>query len=109
MGGPGRFLGPALGALFYILFREILSGYTASWMFFFGLLFMGFILCSPSGLIGLRARILAPFRREREDLAAMASRVKPSPSQEVPDFLLHSDEPDLGTAILSTSRVSHSL
>ncbi len=108
IGGTGSFLGPPLGALFYILFREILSGYTASWMFWFGLLFMGFILFSPSGLIGLGERILAPFRREREGLAAMASRVKPSPSQEVPDFLLHADEPDPGTVILSTGRVSKS-
>ncbi len=108
IGGTGSFLGPPLGALFYILFREILSGYTASWMFWFGLLFMGFILFSPSGLIGLGERILAPFRREREGLAAMASRVKPSPSQEVPEFLLHADEPDPGTVILFTGRVSKS-
>jgi len=106
IGGTGSFLGPPLGALFYILFREVLSGYTASWMFWFGLLFMGFILFSPSGLIGLGERILAPFRREREGLAAMASRVKPSPSQEVPEFLLHADAPDPGTVILSTERVS---
>jgi branched-chain amino acid transport system ATP-binding protein len=36
----------------------------------------------------------------------MASRVKPSPSQEIPDFLLHADEPDPGTVILSTERAS---
>ncbi|MBI2753274.1 MAG: ATP-binding cassette domain-containing protein [Betaproteobacteria bacterium] len=106
IGGTGSFLGPPLGALFYILFREVLSGYTASWMFWFGLLFMGFILFSPAGLIGLGERVLAPFRRQREGLAAMASRVMPSPSQEMPDFLLHADAPDPGTVILATGRVS---
>ena len=53
IGGMGHFLGPALGALFFILFREILTQYTAAWQFYFGLLFMAFILFSPMGLIGL--------------------------------------------------------
>ena len=105
IGGTGNFLGPPLGALFYILFREVLSGYTASWMFWFGLLFMGFILFSPAGLIGLGERIAAPFRRQREDLAAMASRAAPVPSQEVPDFLLHGDAPQPGETILSAGQV----
>ena len=37
IGGTRNFLGPALGALFYILFRELLSGYTDAWMFWLGL------------------------------------------------------------------------
>src|SRR6266849_10895484 len=105
IGGTGNFLGPPLGALFYIVFREVLSGYTASWMFWFGLLFMGFILFSPAGLIGLGERIAAPFRKQREDLAAMASRLNPVPSQEVPAFLVHGDSLAPGEAILSASQV----
>jgi branched-chain amino acid transport system ATP-binding protein len=80
VGGSGHFLGPPLGAAFYILFREVLSGYTASWLFWFGLLFMAFILFSPRGLIGLGERVTAPFRKRGEELAAMASRLKPDPS-----------------------------
>ncbi|HLT02224.1 MAG TPA: branched-chain amino acid ABC transporter permease, partial [Geminicoccaceae bacterium] len=57
IGGMGNFLGPPLGALFFILFREILSEYTAAWQFYFGLLFMAFILFSPMGLIGLGERL----------------------------------------------------
>jgi branched-chain amino acid transport system ATP-binding protein len=105
IGGTGNFLGPPLGALFYIVFREVLSGYTASWMFWFGLLFMGFILFSPAGLIGLAERIAAPFRKQREDLAAMASRVNPVPSQEVPEFLVHHDALPPGETILAAERV----
>ncbi len=105
IGGTGNFLGPPLGALFYILFREILSGYTASWMFWFGLLFMGFILFSPAGLIGLGERIAAQFRRRREDLAAMASRLNPLPSQEVPAFLVRGDSLAPGDTILSAGQV----
>ena len=87
IGGMGNFLGPPLGALFFILFREILSAYTAAWQFYFGLLFMAFILFSPMGLTGLGARLLAPFRREAEEIAAMAARARPEPRPEVPPFL----------------------
>ena len=78
IGGAGHFMGPPLGAAFYLLFREVLSGYTSSWLFWFGLLFMAFILFSPAGLVGLSERLLAPFRKQREELAAMAARVKPN-------------------------------
>jgi len=86
-GGMGSFLGPALGALFYLMFRAVVSSYTAAWQFWFGLLFMAFILFSPLGLIGLGERVLAPLRRRREQAAAMASRVTPQPGHEVPHFL----------------------
>ena len=87
IGGMGHFLGPPLGGAFFILFREILSGFTAGWQFWFGLLFMGFILFSPAGLIGLGGRLLALFYRGREEAAAMAARVIPEPGQEVALFL----------------------
>jgi ABC-type branched-subunit amino acid transport system ATPase component/ABC-type branched-subunit amino acid transport system permease subunit len=75
IGGMRSFLGPALGALFYILFREFLSIYTADWLLVFGLLFVAFIVVSPDGLIGLGARLLTPLRRkEPAEAAAMAAR-----------------------------------
>ena len=106
IGGSGSFMGPPLGAAFYILFREILSSYTASWLFWFGLLFMSFILFSPTGLVGLWQRVTAPFRKQAETLAAMASRVKPAPSNQVPACLLHADAPVSGTMLLSASGIS---
>jgi ABC-type branched-subunit amino acid transport system ATPase component/ABC-type branched-subunit amino acid transport system permease subunit len=87
IGGMGHFLGPPLGAAFFILFREVLSEFTAAWQFWFGLLFMAFILFSPVGLVGLGERVLAPFRRRRVEAAAMAARVMPEPRQEIPAFL----------------------
>jgi ABC-type branched-subunit amino acid transport system ATPase component len=75
IGGMRSFLGPALGALFYILFREFLSIYTADWLLVFGLLFVAFIVFSPDGLVGLGARLLMPLRRkEPTEAAAMAAR-----------------------------------
>ena len=106
IGGSRNFMGPPLGAAFYILFREVLSGYTASWMFWFGLLFMAFILFSPTGLIGLAARLLAPFRKEAETLAAMASRIKPNPSEEMPTSLIQARPPQPGAILLSARNVT---
>ena len=105
IGGMGHFLGPALGALFFILFREILTQYTAAWQFYFGLLFMAFILFSPMGLIGLGERLLAPFRRYGEDVAAMAARAKPAPNPELPSFLRTSNPPVIGEALLTCQGV----
>jgi len=74
IGGMRSFLGPALGALFFILFREFLSIWTPDWLFYFGLLFMGFIVFSPTGLVGVAGRLLAPFRAPAIEPAAMAGR-----------------------------------
>jgi len=74
IGGMRSFLGPALGALFYILFREFLSIWTPHWLFYFGLLFVGFIILSPMGLVGIAQRIIAPFRPKVTEAAAMAGR-----------------------------------
>ncbi|MGH7375738.1 MAG: ATP-binding cassette domain-containing protein, partial [Candidatus Rokuibacteriota bacterium] len=98
VGGMGHFLGPALGSVFFILFRELLSEHTASWQFWFGLMFMGFILFSPSGLIGLGGRLLRPFRRQDEEAAAMAARLTPRPGAAVPEFL-HGAPPAAGTLL----------
>ena len=88
IGGMRSFLGPALGALFYILFREFLSIYTANWLLVFGLLFVGFIVFSPSGLVGVAERLLAPFRPKAPDLdAAMAARRVEAPTPVPREFI----------------------
>ena len=50
------FLGPALGALFFVIFRDYLSSITENWLLYFGLLFVAFIVFSPNGLVGLYER-----------------------------------------------------
>ncbi len=74
IGGMRSFLGPALGALFFILFREFLGIYTENWLFWFGLVFVAFIVFSPTGLIGVGERLVAPFRRKSSEDAAMSAR-----------------------------------
>lgn len=90
LGGSRHFMGPALGALFFILFRELLSEYTASWQLLFGLMFMGFILFSPKGLMGLAEVTFAPLFRKKSK-AAMTARVVPQMAREVPEFLRNTD------------------
>src|SRR5262245_44098487 len=53
IGGMRSFLGPALGALFFVIFRDYLSGITENWLLYFGLLFVAFVVFSPTGLVGL--------------------------------------------------------
>src|SRR5262245_13187988 len=85
IGGMRSFLGPALGALFFVIFRDYLSGLTENWLLWFGLLFVGFVLFSPRGLVGVAGRVLAPFRTKAIEAAAMAGRkIGDTP---LPDFL----------------------
>ncbi len=92
IGGMRSFLGPALGALFYILFREFLSMWTPHWLFYFGILFVGFIMLSPMGLVGVAQRIMAPFRRGATEEAAMAGRTLTN--EPLPSFLRPRDHTD---------------
>jgi ABC-type branched-subunit amino acid transport system ATPase component/ABC-type branched-subunit amino acid transport system permease subunit len=74
IGGMHSLLGPALGALFFILFRELFSIWTANWLLWFGLVFIGFVLFSPSGLVGIGAVIMRRLRPPPEEAAAMSKR-----------------------------------
>src|SRR5947199_3305740 len=85
IGGMRSFLGPALGALFFILFREFLGIYTENWLFWFGLVFVAFIVFSPTGLVGVGERLIAPLRKKTtEDAAMSARRIEVLP---LPEFL----------------------
>jgi branched-chain amino acid transport system ATP-binding protein len=74
IGGMHHILGPALGALFFILFRELFSIWTANWLLWFGLVFVAFVLYSPSGLVGIWAQLMRRWRPPPEEAAAMSRR-----------------------------------
>jgi branched-chain amino acid transport system ATP-binding protein len=86
IGGMRSFLGPVLGALFYILFRELLSIWTPNWLLWFGLAFVGFIMYSPNGLVGIWERLQRHWRPLPEEGAAMSQR-KTYEGLPLPDFL----------------------
>jgi branched-chain amino acid transport system ATP-binding protein/branched-chain amino acid transport system permease protein len=91
IGGMRSMLGPALGALFFVLFRELFSIWTADWLLWFGLIFVGFVLYSPDGLVGIWSTLKRRFRPAPEQDAAMAGRKiyhdLPLPSFLMPDGL----------------------
>ena len=74
IGGMRNMLGPAIGALFFILFRELFSIWTANWLLWFGLIFVVFVMYSPSGLVGIFAVLIRRWRPPPEEAAAMSRR-----------------------------------
>jgi len=62
-GGLVSFWGPMLGAVFFILARDLLGAYTETWLFWYGLLFMAVVLWKPEGLAGLLTDLRAHWRR----------------------------------------------
>jgi ABC-type branched-subunit amino acid transport system ATPase component/ABC-type branched-subunit amino acid transport system permease subunit len=86
IGGMHHILGPALGALFYILFRELLSIWTGNWLLWLGLIFIGFVLYSPSGLVGIWARMSSRWKPKETGAAAMSGR-RIYEGLELPQFL----------------------
>ncbi|MCX7139937.1 MAG: ATP-binding cassette domain-containing protein, partial [Proteobacteria bacterium] len=74
IGGMHHILGPALGVLFYILFRELFSMWTSNWLLWFGLVFVGFVIYSPGGLVGIWATLKRRWRPAPENAAAMSQR-----------------------------------
>ena len=86
IGGMRSFLGPALGVLFYLMFREFFSIWTDNWLLWFGLIFVGFVLFSPTGLIGIWSTLQQRWRPPPEEGAAM-SRRRIFDGLPLPDFL----------------------
>ncbi|KRR27703.1 ABC transporter [Bradyrhizobium retamae] len=74
IGGMRSMLGPAIGALFFILFRELFSIWTPNWLLWFGLVFIAFVLYSPGGLVGIWATLAKRWWPPPEESAAMSRR-----------------------------------
>jgi branched-chain amino acid transport system ATP-binding protein len=74
IGGMHYILGPALGVMFYVLFRELFTIWTSNWLLWFGLVFVGFVLFSPSGLVGIWAKLKRRWWPPPEEAAAMDAR-----------------------------------
>jgi branched-chain amino acid transport system ATP-binding protein len=95
IGGMRSFSGPIFGAVFYILFREYLSMYTADWLLYFGLVFIFFILVTPSGLTGVWTRLYRLIVPEKTTSAAMGNRLMPTDPDFFPPFLAAAEEQGL--------------
>jgi branched-chain amino acid transport system permease protein len=51
-GGLVSFWGPVIGALFFILARDLLGAATDTWLLWYGLLFVAMVLWKPEGIAG---------------------------------------------------------
>lgn len=51
-GGLVSFWGPVIGALIFILARDLLGAYTETWLLWYGLLFMAVVIYQPDGVAG---------------------------------------------------------
>ncbi len=74
IGGMRSFLGPVLGVVFYSLFRELFSIWTDNWLLWFGLIFVGFVVFAPTGLVGIWGQLQRRWRPPPETSAAMSRR-----------------------------------
>ena len=52
-GGLVSFWGPVIGALVFILSRDLLGAYTETWLLWFGLVFIAMVLFQPNGVAGI--------------------------------------------------------
>lgn len=74
IGGMHNLLGPAIGVVFYILFRELFSIWTSNWMLWFGLIFVAFVMFSPTGIVGVWKQVSKRWKPEPEESSAMSRR-----------------------------------
>ena len=65
VGGMRSFFGPLVGAGVFIFLRDTLSSLTQNWMLIFGLVFMGFILFSPNGIMGIAGHLAGHIRKKK--------------------------------------------
>ena len=64
-GGLVSFWGPAIGAVFFILARDVLGAATETWLLWYGLLFMAVVLWKPEGIAGLWQEAMRRFALSR--------------------------------------------
>lgn len=62
LGGVGFFIGPIIGAVVFTLLQSVLSLYSEIWQLYVGILFVSTVMFFPSGLTGLIAMHIAPWK-----------------------------------------------
>ncbi|MCX5918588.1 MAG: branched-chain amino acid ABC transporter ATP-binding protein/permease [Deltaproteobacteria bacterium] len=77
VGGMRNFFGPIVGSSLFIFLRDILSSFTENWLVFFGVIFMGFVLFSFNGIVGILVDLVASFRQKQEAVSAPAPSGNP--------------------------------
>ncbi|WP_068118768.1 branched-chain amino acid ABC transporter ATP-binding protein/permease [Tropicimonas marinistellae] len=103
----GRILGPAVGVLFFVMFREVLSTWSSDWLFWFGLVFVAFVMYLPGGIIGIVDKIHHRLNPPPTTGAAMSQRkiyegldlpetLRPAPSERAEVLAAHGVSKNFG-------------
>jgi branched-chain amino acid transport system permease protein len=64
-GGAVSFWGPLIGAVVFIVARDLLGSLTETWLLWYGLLFMGVVLFQPEGIAGAWETYAGKYFRSR--------------------------------------------
>jgi branched-chain amino acid transport system permease protein len=64
LGGSGTFVGPAIGALVFVILQDFVMAITQYWRFVMGAVLVGLVIFMPQGLAGTVELLLS--RRDRE-------------------------------------------
>jgi branched-chain amino acid transport system permease protein len=72
-GGLVSFWGPVIGALVFILARDLLGAYTETWLLWYGLFFMAIVLYQPNGIAGAWQNAVERLRRKRDGATTAAA------------------------------------
>ncbi len=59
VGGFKVLWGPALGAVVYFMFKDVLGDYATHWMTIFGVVLIAVIVFSPTGIAGALMRLVS--------------------------------------------------
>jgi len=78
-GGLVSFWGPVIGALFFILARDLLGAATDTWLLWYGLLFVVMVLWKPEGIAG----VWQDWRRRRQQRRSAVPAPRPAAKKEV--------------------------
>ncbi len=73
-GGLVSFWGPAIGALFFILARDVLGATTETWLLWYGLLFVVLVMWKPEGIAGIWQAARQRLRARTQRGLALASK-----------------------------------
>jgi branched-chain amino acid transport system permease protein len=75
-GGLVSFWGPVIGALVFILTRDLLGAYTETWLLWYGLVFMVMVLFQPDGVAGAWQQARARWARRKPSPPVVAGTPK---------------------------------
>jgi branched-chain amino acid transport system permease protein len=70
-GGFVSFWGPVVGAIVFILARDVMGAWTETWLLWYGLLFMAVMLVEPEGVVGVWRKIEARLKGRTANAATV--------------------------------------